>query len=264
MTALNLAMKVVLLSTAAILLVPFTDLPVSSNVNVDRGESATRAAAVQQPVEREDKLAAINVAEPLPGNALKGTVQKIELDLGVLRDIGLDLKHILKAIGSLYEEVTIQPVSLVTEPEIIGAGTIIYVPVGTMPVGLKQPARKERVDLAMNQITPLVTVLKKNVDEFVTGQKELDLPDDVLSELKPQIQRWVEMVEQANAQLKKLQQLTQNPPYDNDTIATVVTSMQTDIKQLDKTRREIYKVIRKEGKRVAQRLMVKPAPASRN
>jgi len=184
--------------------------------------------------------------------ALTGKVQKVELNLEKLRDVGLDLKHTLKALSSLYEEVTTQPVSIVTEPEVIGMGTIIYIPVGTQPVGPVQPARKQRVDLEMNAIKPEVTQMKTNVDEFLSGHAQLDLPSDVMSELQPEIKTWVATVENLSGNLAQLTQLTQGPPYDQPDIAGKTVDMQKEIKQLDETRRKIYKVIRKEGKRIAK------------
>ncbi len=186
-----------------------------------------------------------------PKPPLQSGVKKVELSLETLRDVGLDLKHVLKAVGSLYDEVTIQPVSLVTQPEVVGPGTIIYIPINTMPVGPPQPARKDRVDLAMNNIRPIVTLLKTNVDEFESGRRQLDLPADVLSELHPQIQKWVGDVNDLANQLNQLNQLTQGPPYNNDQIASITKGMHQDIKDLDDTRRKIYKVIRKEGKKIA-------------
>lgn len=182
---------------------------------------------------------------------LQGGVQKVELSLEKLRDVGLDLKHTLKAVGGLYDEVTIQPVTLITEPEVVGRGIIIQIPIGTQPVGPRQPARKDRVDLEMSSIRPEITLLKTNVDEFMSGHRQLDLPDDVLTELQPETKKWVEIVNQLSDQLSKLNQLTGGPPYDQDGIAAVAVDMQKEIKQLDETRRKIYKVIRKEGKRIA-------------
>jgi hypothetical protein len=182
---------------------------------------------------------------------IKGGVQKVELSLEKLRDVGLDLKHTLKAVSGLYDEVTIQPVTLITEPEIVGPGVIINLPIGTRPTGPPQPARKDRVDLEMNAMRPMINLLKTNTDEFMSGQLELDLPDQVLAELKPETQKWVATVDNLAGQLAQLNQLTQGPPYDQQGIAAMATDMQKSIKQLDQTRRKIYKVIRKEGKKIA-------------
>jgi len=182
---------------------------------------------------------------------LQGSVQKVELGLEQLRDVGLDLKDVLKAASMLYDEVTIQPVRIITQPQLVGNGTIINLPIGTQPIGPPQPARKERVDLAINDMKPIIVMLKKNADEFVSGETQLDLPDDVMEKLKPQIQKWIDNVNIIAALQNKLEQITQAPPYDNQAIASLTASIAQSTKDLDKTRLAIYKVIRKEGKRIA-------------
>jgi len=185
------------------------------------------------------------------GPGLKGGVQKVELSLEQLRDVGLDLKQVLKGASSLYDEVTIQPVTIVTQPDVVGPGIVINIPVATMPAGPRQPARKDRVDRAMAQIRPTIDYLKKDVDEFLAGSRQLDLPDEIRERLKPEFQAWVEQVNAAAAGLARLDQLTAAPPYDNDAIASLSVDLQKSVKRLDSTRRAIYKVIRKEGKRLA-------------
>ena len=182
---------------------------------------------------------------------LQGGVQKVELSLEKLRDIGLDLKHVLRATSGLYDEVTIQPVSIVTQPEVIGRGIIINIPIATQPIGPPQPARKDRVDVAMSAITPVIDRMKQNVDKFVSGEVQLDLPQDVMTELKPQFDQWVTTVNSMASQEKNLVQLTAGPPYDNGAIADTCSGLQRTVKSLDKTRLAIYKTLKKEGKKLA-------------
>ena len=184
--------------------------------------------------------------------SLHGGVQKIELNLEQLRDIGLDLKNVLKGLSSLYDEVTAQPMSLVTQPEVVGRGIVINIPIAAVPAGPRPPARKKRVDQAMSTVTPLVTVMKDGVDEFVSGRREIDLPPQVMDQIRPQLKQWVALVNNTSSQLSTLQQLTQGPPYNNDAIADTVVAMEKNVKSMDETRRAVYKVIRKEGKKLAQ------------
>ncbi len=188
---------------------------------------------------------------PATQKPLKGSVEKVELNLELLRDVGLDLKEVLKAASSLYDEVTVQPVRLLTQPEVVGNGIIINVPIGTTPVGPPQPARKERVDLAMNSIKPIIKMMKANVDAFVAGDRKFDLPADVIAQLKPKFKEWASTVNTVASREQELEAITASPPYSNRTIADLAVSLQKDVKELDKTRRAIYRVIRKEGKRIA-------------
>ncbi len=189
------------------------------------------------------------VASPVTTLPLK--VQKAELSLEKLRDIGLDLKHVLKAASSLYDDVMIAPVRLLTEPEVVGGAVMISLPVATQPIGPPEPPNKERIDLAMNEIKTVITMMKKNVDAFVGDGKNLDLPDNVRQVLEPQFDNWIQMVNTMAGREEQLEEITQGPPYNNLAIAALAIDIQKDVKELDRIRREIYKVIRKEGKRIA-------------
>lgn len=178
---------------------------------------------------------------------LQTGVQKVELSLDRLREVGVDLKNLLKAASSLYDEVTIQPVRIITQPEIVGRGMIINIPISTQPTGPAAPPKKERVDLAMNNLRPIITMMKTNVDAFVSGKEQFDLSDTIQKELKPQFDQWITLVNDLSSHQAKLETLTQGPPYDNSAIATQAGVLQTDIRKLDEIRRAIYKVIRKEG-----------------
>lgn len=180
---------------------------------------------------------------------LQGGVQKIEVSLDDLRDVGLDLKHVLTACSHLYDEVTIQPVSIQTQPEVVGRGIVINIPIGFTPIGPAAPPRKDRVDMCMNEINPVISRMKKSVDEFLDGSKELDLSDDMKAQLQPLTQKWVLLVQGTSADLDKLNALTVGPKYDNTAIASVAANMERGVKQLDMVRRDIYKAIQKEGKK---------------
>jgi hypothetical protein len=201
----------------------------------------------------------ITAAPPSPGTTdtpgpasvpLTGNVQMVHLNLEKLRDLGLDLKHLLKASSSLYDEVTVQPVQIVTEPDYIGNGIVINIPVSTRPIGPAQPPKPERVEMAMSGIRPVVAMLKQDVDDFESGHKQLDLPADVKDELKSQFTQWVANVNALSAKESQLEQLTKGPTFDNQAIASESTALQNNVKALDETRRSIYKVLHKERKRL--------------
>lgn len=213
--------------------------------------SAAGSEASSQPTQTQSGGATDGLSQPDRSQAppIKGGVQKVVLNLERLRDIGLDLKHVLSASNHLFDEVTIQPVTMVTEPEIVGFGTVINIPIATQPVGPPLPPRKDRLDLAMNQMKPIVTMFKQRCDDFVAGRAELDLPQDVMAKLEPSFAQWVDLVNDVNSQLVGLEPLTQGPTYDNQAIADAANAIQKDVKKLEKTRKTIYKVIQKEGKR---------------
>jgi hypothetical protein len=179
---------------------------------------------------------------------LEGGVQKVELSLDHLREVGLDLKQVMTSSRHLYDEVMIQPVAMITQPEMIGPGMIINIPVGTRSVGPAQQPRKDRVDMAMNNMAPIISMLKKNADDFVSQEKELDVSPDTQTKMEPLVKDWLAGVNQISAELAQLQSLTAGPTYDNAAIASACTEMQKTAKELDKVRGKAFKIIKKEGK----------------
>lgn len=215
----------------------------------------TKAFCEEQPINPEkNQNVSISTSDTtssaMPTKIIKGTVQKVDLELRTLQDIGIDLKSILRAASNLYDMATFQPVRIITQPEVIGAGTIINVPIGTEPTGPPRPITKESMDLAIKRMKPIVELLKKNVDEFVAGEKELNLPESVLNQLDPQLNSWVNLVNTISFQYRKLEQMADRPPYDNEKVAGLTASMQTNAKELERVRLSIYKVIQKAGKKI--------------
>jgi len=187
---------------------------------------------------------------PQTSEPLQGSVKMVELSLDDLRTLSLDVKHLTAASSHLHDEVTMQQVSIEQEPEVIGMGTVIMIPVGYQKVGPILPANKKRVDLAMNEMRPIIQLFKEDLDEFMTGQKKLDLTDAVRADLKPYFDEWIGCVNDANAQLTKLEPLTQGPPYDQATIASIAADINQDAQKMQTDLKKVYKIVRKEGKKM--------------
>jgi hypothetical protein len=183
------------------------------------------------------------------GQPIEGGIQKIDLSLEHLRDVGLDLKQVTTSCRHLYDEVNQQPVALMTSPSMIGAGTIINIPIGFQQVGTPAAPRKDRVDRAMSVMTPIISTLKKNSDEFVAEEKTLDVSPEVQNDLTPLIGQWTSGINEIAAQLNQLQGLTSGPVYDNASISTICSSMQKRAQSLDKIRGQAFKIIKKASKK---------------
>lgn len=180
--------------------------------------------------------------------ALEGEVETVELDLQTLRDLGLDIKKVRHAASGLYDEVTRQPVTIQSTPNFIGNGTIINIPTGFSSAGGVLPPRKKAVDAAMAAMRPFITIAKEDVDAFESGRKELNLPQHLLDQLKPNFDDWKVAAKDASTQLAQLEPLTQGPPYANDAIGSHASAIDKDMRTLESDRREIYKVLQSEGK----------------
>lgn len=209
----------------------------------DQATPATPAQAVAAPATSSDAPASTGSAP------IQGGVKLVEPTLGHLHDVGLDLKHIMTGASHLYDEVNIAPVSLETMPEVVGRGIIINIPIGTQQMGPPAPPRKPRLDVAMAQITPLITQLKQDVDLFLSGHQRLDVTEETRAELKPVFDNWVTSVNSLASQLSTLQGLTAGPKFDNAAISQAAQQVQGHCQSLQKDLKKVYKAVQKEGKR---------------
>lgn len=209
----------------------------------------SKTAAYAADADKNTTVPAATTTEASPTSApLTAGVQKVDLSLEKLRDLGLDLKQVSTSARHLFDEVSIQPVSLNTMPEVVGRGTIIYIPVSTSPAGPPVPPNPRRVEQAMNIMRPIINTLKQNADEFVQQHQVLDVSDESKEKLRPIVKSWVESATNIAGNLAKLEPLTKGPSYDNVAIAGVCKNIQQDAFILDKLRRNAYKIIKKEEK----------------
>lgn len=213
--------------------------------------SVPALAAADAPTDTTSLPAQETAAPPAStgGAPLQGGVKLVELSLANLRDLGLDLKHVMSGASHLYDEVNLAPVSLQTMPEVIGRGIIINIPVGTMPAGPPAPPRKARLDVAMNEITPIITQLKTDVDAFLSGEQRLDISEDTRAELRPVFVSWSNSVTAMANELAKLTPLTAGPKFDNAAISVSAKALQTQCGILQKDLKKVYKTFQREGKK---------------
>lgn len=180
----------------------------------------------------------------------KLSASKVEISLDQLNDVGLDLKHVLTLCRHLYDEVMIRPMDVITEPEMIGTGVVINLPVALEPTGPPKPPRKERVDLIMSEMRPVITLLVKNGDQFLKDSQLANFPDSMQEKLDPLIKKWTAYADDVYAKLLKLEALTPGPTYDNYAIADNAKAIEQDIQHIDEMRRPIFKLVQEEGKRL--------------
>jgi hypothetical protein len=183
----------------------------------------------------------------LPSRSYTTGIQKVEFSLEKLREVNEDLKRMMKSVKSLNDEVTIQPMSLVTQPEAV-AGNIINLPVAVQGTGAYMPARKEKVNQAMSSLKPMVADMKASADAFVSTTNQINLSIPVSAEITPLLKEWIEVVHRVSKEEQRLEQLTVGPSYDNPAIARIAGFIQEDIKKLELNRREMVKAIRKQEK----------------
>lgn len=210
-------------------------------VLVSAGASAVTETSVVQPSSSSSQPPTVDSGAPKPGGAsagattLKGGVQKtVKNALIGLRSFGDGLHKLRRAASDLYGEATRQEADLVDEPEIVG-GTIIYIPVN---VNISQclPPRKKWVDhhmAAMQQLLPLVE----------EESSSILFPDDKEAAVGPFMQEISALMQSSQASYQRLVAVTQNPPYDGQAIADNCQSLEKDLKQVDKLRKKVRKIV---------------------
>lgn len=217
----------------------------SGTTNTDASAAPAAAATAATPAVPATTTTPADAAAT--GKPIQAGVQMIEVNLETLRDLGLDLKNILKASSSLYDEVTIQPVTVQTEPEVVGRGIVINIPIGFTPTGAGPQPKKARVEAAMSQMQPLIELMKKDTDDFENGRKQLDVSDKVREDLKPMLDQWAQLVNDVNSKFQSLQTLCKQRPYDCNSIGTAATDIHNTTKKMDEVRRKVYKLLQKDG-----------------
>lgn len=179
--------------------------------------------------------------------SLQGGVKLIEVDLGELRDMDLDIKRVRNAANSLKSEVSRQAVTINTTPSMIGMGTIIQVPTSFSGGGYLPP-RKTAIDAAMGAMRPFIELSKRDVDDFAAGNRQLDLSESTRAKMKPLSEEWVRCISGSYSQLKILDDLTRGPSYDDQSIAGASSVIDKNMKDLGKALKQFYKLLQKEGK----------------
>ncbi len=186
----------------------------------------------------------------LTGNSssttLTGTVVKIEERLNQLRDARLSISRVRKATANLYDEVTRQQVTMGFNPNVVGS-TVIMTPMPTFS-GPCLPARKKWVVASMDEIGPIITLFKEDVDTAIESDSRADVGDAARKALDPIREKAFASVKTSFDLYKQLVGLTAGSTYDNNSIASVTKSLDGQIKQLDRDFKKAISILQKEAK----------------
>jgi hypothetical protein len=181
---------------------------------------------------------------------VQGGISKLDLSLEHLRDLTLDLKQIMSATTHIIDEVTLTPENLSAEGNEIGFASVVPMRLGPRADGPPKPARRQRVDVAMANLTSVIGLLKQNTDQFVQSGAQLDASPDVQSKLSPLIEKWTATMGYLGQDFTALQKVTAAPDYANGAISDACTSLQGDVKDLEKVRSKITGILKDEEKRL--------------
>jgi hypothetical protein len=157
-----------------------------------------------------------------------------------IRTMGEAIHRMKRATSDLVAECTREDSMVGGEIDFIGTDIIPIMPATAEGFGgpVYLPPRKKYIDLHMTQIAGLLPIL----NDDVTGMPALN--DDERAKEAPDLSQMMALMKDIKAHYEKLQALTNLPPYDAATIANEATSIHQDVNQVDKLRKDIFKIVR--------------------
>ena len=183
---------------------------------------------------------------PATGTTLQGQVVQIDVTMNDLRDARLAIGRLRKAAANLYDEVTRQQVTMGFNPNVIGS-TVLMTPMPTFS-GPCLPARPKWVKEAMDDIGPIIELLKEDVDAAIESNRRTHVSASARQSLDPLREDVFSRVKSSFDTFKQLQQLTAGNIYDNNAIATSVKSLDNQMKAVDRQLKRGISILQKEAK----------------
>jgi hypothetical protein len=181
---------------------------------------------------------------------LKGQVE-VSVTLNDLRDARLSISRARKAVANLYDEVTRQQVTMNYNPNLVGT-TVIMTPSPSFS-GQYLPARKKWVDASMSETSPIINLLKEDVDTAIENDRRTAATDQARKSLDPLRDEAFGLVKDSFERFKGLEQMTAGSTYNNTQIAAASDGLNENLKRLDKTLKKAINILQKDSKRSRQK-----------
>jgi len=172
----------------------------------------------------------------------------VNLELGNVRDILLDVDRAQKAASNLFDEVSRHPITTTMSANVIGA-TVISMPQPTFDMSQVLPARKSWVDTYMSEIKPIVIYMKQDLEAIRSGEADLHMSDKDEKALTPLLAEWATAIDKGAAATDELTKLTAGQPYDNSGIAKQAVELHKAMKTIKKNGKKVLDILRKSAKK---------------
>jgi hypothetical protein len=179
---------------------------------------------------------------------LNAGISTVELELGDIHDILLDMKRAKVATSHLYDEVTRHPITTYNYANVVGP-VMMTIPEPMFDMSEVLPARKKYVDLYMQELAPLINYVNTDLAAVKSGSSQLkfsEKAEDKFSKYMNETSAGVDVVSQCTTQL---QQLTAAPPYDNLAIAKCSAALNKELRKLEKSTKDLGHELKESGKR---------------
>jgi hypothetical protein len=100
----------------------------------------------------------------------------------------------------------------------------------------------------MSEISPIINLFKEDVDAAIESNRRTEVSDKARKELDPLRDQAFSAVQKSFEIYKQLEGLTAGPSYDNNAIASATKSLNSQVKQLDKSFKKGISILQKEAK----------------
>jgi hypothetical protein len=172
----------------------------------------------------------------------------VNLELGNVRDILLDVDRAQKAASNLFDEVNRHPITTNMSANVIGT-TVISMPQPAFAMSQVLPARKTWVDTYMSEIKPIIISMKQDLDAIRNGEADLHMSDKDEKALTPLLAEWATAIDKGAAATDELTKLTAGTPYNNSAIAKQASELHKAMKTIKKNGKKVLDILRKSAKK---------------
>jgi hypothetical protein len=175
---------------------------------------------------------------------LTGTVQ-IDTTLNDLRDARLGATRVRKAAANLYDEMTRQQVTMMSQPNMVGNNNFSI----PRPVfGGYLPPRPKWVKEEMAEIAPIIKLFKEDVDAAIESNRRTEVDDSTRKTLDSLRTDVFARVQKAFEIVTQLEPLTGGPTFENTKVAELAKSLDEEMKQLDRSLKRGMSVLQRAQK----------------
>jgi hypothetical protein len=176
--------------------------------------------------------------------ALSAGASVVDVELANVRDILLDVRRAKEAAAHLYGEVTRHPITGYSYVDAMGP-VMMEIPMPTFDMSQVLPARRQWVELYMGEISSVMTYVKADLDGIKAGAANLSLPEKDKPTFDKDLQECSASIDLAIGYGGQLKKLTGAPPYDNLSIAKLISPLHKELREVEKTTKRLIGQVKK-------------------
>ena len=179
-----------------------------------------------------------------PEIKLKSGASIVDVEIGNVRDISIDIKRAKTAANHLFDEVTRHPITSYNAINTMGPVMMTFEE-PTFDASKVLPPRQKWVDVYMQQITPSVMLIKEDVESINTGRQEMGFNAEAKAKLDEHLAECTKNINEAAGFAETLKTLTAAPPYDNLAIAKNAVRMHKSLDEMQKSTKHLIDELKK-------------------